>query len=328
MSRVAIIGAGAWGTTLSLLCAEKGHEVNLWVFEKDLAAHINEYHENNIYFPGFQLPENITATSEEKHLKNSDAYLFVVPTQFLRATVRRFKAIVTPASLIISASKGIEDKTLKMPLEILAEELKIKNNVALSGPNLSKEIGRGLPATCVVAASDIKLAQQAQKLLMLERFRVYVNDDPIGVQLGGALKNIIAIAAGIADGLELGDNAKSALMIRGIAEIARLGIALGAKKETFAGLSGMGDLITTCSSKLSRNHCVGEQIAQGKKLKDIQTGMKAVAEGIPTCSAALALAKKHNVQMPVTNEVYEVLYRGKKAFQSINDLMTRSATSE
>jgi glycerol-3-phosphate dehydrogenase (NAD(P)+) len=325
--KVSVIGAGAWGTTLAILLAQKKHSVTLWVYEKELAAEMREIRENKCFLPGFQLPEEIEITSDENETKGSEMFVFVAPTQFLKSVAAPFKKIVGDA-IVVSACKGIDVKTLKLPLEILSEELKTKKLAALSGPNLSEEIARGLPATCVATSKDIKIAKAVQAAFMLERFRVYVNSDPVGVQLGGALKNIIAIAAGAADGLELGNNAKAALMIRGIAEITRLGVAMGAKPKTFAGLSGMGDLITTCSSKLSRNHTVGEAIAKGKKLTEILAGMQHVAEGVPTAKAALALGKKYKVQLPVASEVYQVLYEDKNPFKSITDLMNRSATSE
>lgn len=328
MKKISIIGAGAWGTTLAILLAEKGHEVKLWAYEKEVAEQINQIRENKTFLPGIQINEIISATNKAEDTKGSDIFVFVVPTQHLSAIAKQFSKFIKADQIVVAASKGIEQKTLKLPTQILEEELKTKNIAALSGPNLSAEIARGLPAAAVVAAENEAVAKAVQEVFMLERFRVYVNSDPIGVQLGGALKNIIAIAAGAADGFELGNNAKSSLMIRGIAEISRLGAAMGANPKTFAGLSGMGDLITTCSSTLSRNHCVGAQIAQGKKLPDILKAMKNVAEGVFTCKAALDLAKKHKVELPVTKEVYEVLYKDKNPLQSINDLMTRSATSE
>lgn len=328
MSKVAVIGAGAWGTTLSILLAEKGHQVTLWAYEKELVPEIIEFRENKRFLPGFQLPETIEITGEIEKANKAEIYFFAVPTQFLRLVARQFANKIEPSATVVSASKGIEEKTLKLPLEILREELKNENLCVLSGPNLSSEIARGLPAATVVASKSEKLAGRVQECLMLERFRVYVNTDVIGVQLGGALKNVIAIAAGIADGLGLGGNAKAGLMIRGIAEITRLGVALGAKRETFAGLSGMGDLIVTCSSRLSRNHFVGEQIAKGKKLHEILKGMKDVAEGVPTALAARSLGRQLNVTLPITEEVYRILYEGKDPYRAILDLMTRQATSE
>lgn len=328
MTRIAVIGAGAWGTTLAILLAEKGHSVTLWAYEKELAQEMQELRENKTFLPGFQLSENINATNAPDKCQDSEVYFFAVPTQFLRQISKKFKKIIAANSLVVSAGKGIEENSLKVPLGVLEEELKTVNLAALSGPNLSAEIVRGLPAASVAASKDKNIARSVQTYLMMERFRVYVNADPLGVQLGGALKNVIAIAAGVADGLELGNNAKAGLMIRGIAEITRLGTAMGAEPKTFAGLSGMGDLITTCSSRLSRNHSVGEQLAKGRKLSEILAGMKEVAEGVPTAKAALLLAEKHQVQMPVTREVHRLLYEGKSPFQSITDLMTRSATSE
>ena len=325
MTKVCVIGAGAWGTTLALLLAEKGHAVSLWAFEKDLIKEIRKTRENKRFLPGFQLPENIEITAK---IDPVEIYFFAVPTQFLRSTARSHKEAINPRAIIVSASKGIEEKTLKLPLEILAEELKNNALCALSGPNLSSEIAKGLPAASVAASKNKAVAKKVQDSLMLERFRVYTNNDVIGVQLGGALKNIIAVAAGIADGLDLGNNAKAALMIRGSVEITRLGVALGAKAEPFAGLSGMGDLVTTCSSQLSRNHFVGEQIAKGKKLPEILKGMKDVAEGVPTAAAALALGRQHKITLPITQEVNAVLYKGKDPYQAIITLMTRSAASE
>ena len=229
---------------------------------------------------------------------------------------------------VVCATKGIELNSLKLPLQIISEELKIKFPAILSGPNLSNEIARGLPAAAVIASEDAAGAKSLQEIISLERFRVYTSSDPLGVQLGGALKNVIAIAAGIADGLELGNNAKAALLIRGIAEISRLGTAMGADPKTFAGLSGMGDLITTCGSKLSRNHTVGEQLARGKKLTEILAGMKNVAEGVTTVKAAIALGEKYKVELPVAREVYRVLYEEKNPLESISALMNRTPKSE
>ncbi|MBN2057506.1 MAG: NAD(P)-dependent glycerol-3-phosphate dehydrogenase [Candidatus Saganbacteria bacterium] len=325
-AKIMVIGAGAWGTTLAILLAEKGHEVTLWVFEPDLAEQMKELRENKIFLPGYQLPASLDIITEPSNA--AELFLFAVPTQFLRSTAGTWRKAAKKAQAVICASKGIEQNTLALPLTILEEELKTNKLAALSGPNLSAEIAQGKPAACVIASSDLSLARACQEVFTLERFRVYVNTDPIGVQLGGALKNIIAIAAGIADGLELGNNAKAALMIRGFAEIARLGTAMGADLTTFAGLSGMGDLITTCSSPLSRNHCVGEQLARGKDLKTILDGMKHVAEGLTTTKAALKLAEKLKVELPLTLEVHQVLYEGKSPFDSLNNLMTRTPTSE
>jgi len=326
--KISVIGAGAWGTTIAILLAQKEHQVTLWVYESELAQAMHETRENNVFLPGFQLAENIQVTNKEADITDSEIVFFVVPTQFLRSIVKRCAKLITKNTIVVSASKGIEENSLKLPLEIIRDEIKTAELVALSGPNLSREIAKGQPAATVVAGKNSQACRKVQQAIMQERFRIYVNPDPIGVQLGGALKNVIAIAAGVADGLELGNNAKSALIIRGVREISRLGEAMGANTTTFAGLSGMGDLITTCSSKLSRNHFVGEQIAKGKKLADILAKMKDVAEGVPTVKAALALGAKHKVELPVCQEVSATLYEGKSPLASITDLMTRSATSE
>ncbi|MEA3492758.1 MAG: NAD(P)H-dependent glycerol-3-phosphate dehydrogenase [Candidatus Margulisiibacteriota bacterium] len=326
--KISVVGAGAWGTTLAMLFAKNGNQVKLWIFEKELAKEISDLHENKKYLPGFKLPDNISITADPGECGGSDINLFVVPTQFLRSVAKTFSRVIDPETPLVSASKGIEKKSLKLPMEILQEELKVKDVIALSGPNLSKEIAKGLPAATVVASENIEKAKLVQGALMQSCLRVYTNTDALGAQIGGALKNIMAIAAGVADGLELGDNAKSTLYIRGIAEISRLGISLGANAKTFSGLSGIGDLITTCSSRLSRNHRVGEQIAKGKKLPEIIESMVEVAEGIPTTQAALELGKKQKITMPITNEVNNILYKDKDPHQAITDLMTRAATSE
>jgi glycerol-3-phosphate dehydrogenase (NAD(P)+) len=328
MSRVAVIGAGAWGTTLSILLAENGHAVTLWAYEADLIRQMMEERENKRFLPGCPLPAGIEVTGDPQKLSATELCFIAVPTQHLRATVGKLAGALPPGAVLVSAGKGIEDKTLKLPLQIIKEATGRDELCALSGPNLSAEIARGLPAAAVVAAERRDRAEEVRTVLLAERFRVYTNDDVTGVQLGGALKNVIAIAAGVADGLGLGDNAKAGLLIRGIAEISRLGVALGARAETFAGLSGMGDLIATCSSQLSRNHRVGEQVAKGRKIKDILAAMPAVAEGVPTTLAARELGIRHKINLPITEEVYQVLYKDKDAYRALSALLTRLPTSE
>ena len=328
MSKITVVGAGAWGTTLAILLAENGHQVGLWVYESDLAEEMKEYRENRRFLPGYPLPAALEITNKVAESSGREIYFFAVPTQHLRGTAKKFAEIIKKESCLICAGKGIEEKTLKLPLQILNEELKKDNLAALSGPNLSAEIAKGLPAAAVVAAVEARVAKVAQACLMAERFRVYTSADVTGVQLGGALKNIIAIAAGVVDGLGLGDNAKAALLVRGMAEITRLGVAMGARTETFFGLSGMGDLVTTCSSPLSRNHYVGEQIAKGRKLKEIISSMKEVAEGVPTTTAARALGHQKKIDLPIIEEVYNTLYQGKDPCSAINELMTRQPKSE
>ena len=328
MSRISVIGAGAWGTTLSILLAENGHDVTLWCYEKERAGRMRELRENRSFLPGFPLGQAIVPTADAQATGGADLFVLTVPTQFLGGTIGQFSKLIPPSAVVVSASKGIEERSLKLPLELIAAAVNNKNLCVLSGPNLSSEIARGLPAAAVAASADLAIAKRVQQCLMQERFRVYTNTDVLGLQLGGALKNVIAIAAGIADGLQLGDNAKAGLLIRGLAEITRLGVAMGAKAETFAGLSGMGDLIATCASRLSRNHLVGESIARGKKLSDILQAMKDVAEGVPTARAARELGKKFKVGLPITEQVNLVLYEGKDPSQAISELMSRAATSE
>jgi glycerol-3-phosphate dehydrogenase (NAD(P)+) len=325
---ISVIGAGAWGTTLAILLAEKGHRATLWVYEKELVAEIIKLRENKKYLPGFQLPPTIDIISKIKLVGQAEILFLVVPTQFLRSVAKKIAGVISPQATVVCASKGIELKTLKLPLEVLEEELATFNLAVLSGPNLSGEIARGLPAASVVASQKPAVANLVQTTLLLPRFRVYTSGDVVGVQLGGALKNIIAIAAGIVDGLKWGENAKAALLVRAMAEISRLGVALGARPETFSGLSAMGDLITTCSSSRSRNHFVGEQIAEGRKLAGVLKEMKSVAEGVSTSIAAVKLGKKLKVDLPIIREVYAVLHQGKDPYRALTDLMTRSATNE
>lgn len=326
---VSVIGAGAWGTTLADLLAKKGLDVFLWCFEEETVKDINASRENKKFLPGIKLHSNITATANlEESFNNSKVIISVIPCQHIRSTLKGKILKVSKDTIILSATKGIEKETLKRPSEIIKELLKTDNVAALSGPNLSKEIAKGLPAASVVACSDTNIAKKLQEILNTENFRIYTSDDVIGVELGGALKNIIAIAAGICDGLGLGSNAKSALIVRGMAEIKRLGLAAGAKSETFSGLSGIGDLITTCQSSLSRNHSVGEQLAKGKTLAEIQKSMNAIPEGVDTSVSALKLAEKLKVEMPITREVYKVLFENRKPAESIPCLMGRSLKSE
>lgn len=334
MAKIIIIGAGAWGTTLAQLFSENKHDVTIWCFEKEVAQTINHNHENLKYLSGIQLSERIEATEDIKQaaaaLTDAAALIFVVPSEHLRKVASHLKGKVKTDIAVVSATKGIEKNSHKRISQVIAEELKYPEDkiCALSGPNLSREIAKGLPATTIIAGKTEIIAKSVQELLMQPRFRVYTNQDIVGVELGGALKNIIAIAAGAADGLNLGDNAKSALLVRGIAEIARLGKALGAKPETFFGLSGFGDLVATCQSNLSRNHRVGAEIAKGKKLKEILATTSEVAEGIPTAAAVKSLAQKLKVEMPITVEVYKVLFDNKDPFQALSDLMERKAKKE
>jgi glycerol-3-phosphate dehydrogenase (NAD(P)+) len=327
--KVAVIGAGAWGTTLSILFSEAGHDVSLWVFEDRLCAKMIEQRENKWYLPGLPLPVSIDVTNDlAEAADGAELVVFAVPSKHIRNVAANVSEHVSKAAIILSAAKGLEQGTGKRMTEVLKEGFPSHKIAVITGPNLSKEIARGLPATTVIASEDVLTAQKIQSALTLDRFRVYTSNDIIGVELGGALKNVIAIAAGVVDGLELGDNARAGLMVRGIVEIARLGCVLGASMETLSGLTGMGDLIATCSSKLSRNHRIGEALARGKTLNEILIGMREVAEGIDTTKVAMELSRKHKIDMPITEQVYKVLFEGKDPYQAISDLMTREKKGE
>ncbi len=326
--RISVVGGGSWGTTLSILLASKGFDLKLWVYENDLKEEIEKFRENKRFLPGIQLPQNIKVVADFKSSAEADVLVFAVPTQHLRGIVKNYKGLLGEETIVVSASKGIEEKSLQTPSRVIEEELNTKQLAVLSGPNLSKEIALGLPAATVLASKSSRIAELLQEVFLTERFRVYRSQDVIGVELGGSLKNVIALAAGIADGLNLGDNARAALMVRGMSEIERLGLALGGKSETFSGLSGIGDLIVTCSSRLSRNHQVGMELAKGKSLSDILKNMVEVAEGVPTTRAAYELKDRHKIEMPIVTEVYQVLFEKKSHLQDITDLMSRKLKEE
>ncbi len=332
MSKIGVIGSGAWGLTLATLLSRNGHDVLVWCHNDKVKKEINERHTLKSFFSDTHLPESIRGTVDlTKAVNGADFVLLVVASHFYRSMAQKLRSVLQPSQIIISATKGLEENTHKRMSEIAAEEMGpevLSRYVVLSGPNLSKEIMKGLPATAVAASSHIEAAQKVQKLLSYERFRVYTHTDVIGVELGGTLKNIIALAAGIVDGLKLGDNAKSALMVRAAVEMVRLAVALGAEQDTLLGLSGMGDMITTCSSPFSRNHQVGVKLAKGWSLEKILKSMKAVAEGVKTAKATYELAQAKHVDMPITEQVYKVLYEGRSPKDSIFDLMMRDPKSE
>jgi len=331
MIRIAVLGGGNWGTTLALHLLGNGHEVRLWEFFPELAEAMTKDRENKKYLPGVPLPAALKVSADLGEVVNgARILLFVVPSHLLRELLWGLKEIPFPADLAVSAIKGLEAESLERMSEAIEEELPpLKGKVvALSGPSLAWEVARGVPTAVVAASADEEKAKTAQKVFFSPRFRVYTSSDLIGVELGGALKNIIAIAAGISDGLGFGDNARGALLTRGLAEMTRLGVALGAKPETFSGLSGMGDLITTCSSRLSRNHQVGMAIAQGKKLDEILKEMVMVAEGVRTTPAANKLAQRHRVEMPIATQMQAVLFEGKDPREGVMALMQREPKAE
>jgi glycerol-3-phosphate dehydrogenase (NAD(P)+) len=326
---VAVAGAGSWGTTLALHLFRKGHRIILWEKFPEKKARIEKNRENLDYLPGYSIPPEIRLTSEFSDLPpDLDIIVFAIPSQYVRPVAREACGHINDGVIAVSVVKGIEYGTLMRMSEVLSEELNGSSVVALSGPSHAEEVVIDLPTSVVVASTDEEKAVFVQKVFMDTRFRVYTNNDIIGVELGGAFKNIIAIANGICSGLDYGDNTMGALMARGIAEISRLGVAMGADPATFAGLSGVGDLITTCISKHSRNRLVGLELARGKSLEEILEEMVMVAEGVETTRAARKLARIHHVDMPITEEVYGVLFKEKAPRKAVDDLMLRDPKPE
>ncbi|MFH1847347.1 MAG: NAD(P)H-dependent glycerol-3-phosphate dehydrogenase [Candidatus Omnitrophota bacterium] len=325
MNTVSIIGDGGWGTTLALLLHSKGVDTILWSVSSEYAEYLKEKRENTKFLKGISLPCDLKITADDSIAKEADYAFFVVPCEYLRSVAERFSD--AKFKYIVSATKGIENGSLMRPSEILAEYFDDIDICVLSGPSISFEVARGIPAT-IVAASKGKDKKNIQDLLMTEKFRVYTSSDVTGVEMGGALKNIIAIAAGISDGLGFGTNAKAAILTRGLAEITRLGVRMGAKRETFSGLSGVGDLATTCISSESRNRWFGEQIGKGRSINQIMQETEMVVEGSGTCRSAYELAKKHSVDMPITQKVFEIIYESKHPAIAVNELMTRDAREE
>ena len=331
MGRVAaIVGDGAMGTLSALLLASNGRRVRMWSAFEEHARDIRREHENKRFLPGFRLPEGLAVSTDAgKVCEGTDLVVIAVPTQHLRSVLARVRDALPSGALYVSVVKGIERETLLRPSQVIEAVTGRKRLAVLSGPCLSREVAAGLPATVVVASADPKDAEAARDAFATPYFRIYTNDDVAGVELGGALKNITAIAAGICDGLELGSNAKAALVTRGLVEMTRLGVALGARAETFAGLAGLGDLVTTCASPLSRNHHVGEEIGRGRRLEEVLAEMGgACAEGVETTRSVVALAAREGVEMPITQEVYAVLFEGKPAPDALADLMSRRPKAE
>lgn len=318
------------GTVCGIILADNGYQVHLWGAFPDNIQDICKHQENRKFLPGFKLPARLQANTDARQVL-SDAQLIVsaVPCQYIRRVWEELTFHLEKSTPIISVTKGIEIETLLRPSQILAEMTGPDRSLgALSGPTIAGELAQQLPATAVVASSEGELAKIGQSIFTSKFFRLYTNNDLLGVELAGASKNVIALAAGIIDGLKLGDNAKAALLTRGLVEITRLGIALGAEQQTFAGLAGLGDLVTTCISPMGRNRSVGERIGQGQRIEDIISGMSAVAEGVPTTKAVLALAKRHNVDMPITAKVHAVLFEEQQPPQAIAQLMSRTPKPE
>ncbi len=331
MVSVGVIGSGAWGTTLALLLAHKGIAITLWEYHTERAAQMQQQRENRVFLPGFHFPDTLQVTTAiEEAVADKDLLVLVTPSQRMRENVQLLAPHLGAETLLVSASKGIEIASHKRMTEILAEELPTaqKRIATLSGPNLSREVAEGKPTAAVVASSEKEVAIRVRSLLTTSTFRVYSSKDVVGVELGGALKNIIAICAGVTEGLGYGENAKAAIITRGLAEISRLGIAAGANPLTFLGLAGIGDLIATCSSPLSRNHQLGGRLAAGEQLSDILQSTHSVAEGVSTTKAALELATRYNVEMPITKQLSLVLFEGLHPYKAVQELMMRDPKGE
>lgn len=329
MEKVGVIGAGSWGTALSVVLANNGHTVKLWSIVEAEVQMLKEHHEQVDKLPGVILPDSISFTTDlEEAVTDMDALVLAVPSVFTRSTAKSMAPFVKEGQIIICVAKGIEDETYKTISEVVEEEIPVADVSVMCGPSHAEEVGIGLPTTVVAGAKTKKTAEYVQDLFMNEVFRVYTSPDVIGMELGGSLKNVIALAAGMADGVGYGDNTKAALITRGIAEIERLAIRMGARAETLSGLTGIGDLIVTCESKHSRNRKAGMLIGQGYTMEEATKEVKMVVEGIYSAKAALALAKKYDVQLPIIEGVNQVLFEGKTAKEVVAALMQRDKRSE
>ena len=328
MSYITVIGAGSWGTTLACLLSDKGYDVTLWAFEKDLVDEIHQTRINSIYLPDVTVPDNLKVTNNiEEALKKARYVVNAVPAQYTRLVFKEAAACLNNEAVIVSVSKGIERGTLLTVSSILKEMTKHPVTV-LSGPSFAKEVIKKLPTAVTLATGDINTGIVLQEIFNTQYFRVYTHDDIIGAEMGGALKNVMAIAAGIAESLGLGNNARASLITRGLIEMTRLAVAIGARERTFSGLSGIGDLVLTCTSPLSRNYTVGMKLGQGLKLKEILGLTKSVAEGVATAESAYALSQKYSIEMPIIEQVYKILYEDKDPSLAVKELMERSLKSE
>lgn len=329
MKKVSFLGAGSWGTALAILCANNGHQVTVWSKVKTEIDMLRKNREHVDRLPGVKLPDSIAIEDDlEKACTNQDIIVFAVASPFVRSTAHEAKPYIKENQIIVNVGKGIENDTLMTLCEIIEDELPMADVTVLSGPSHAEEVSKGIPTTVVVGAKSKKTALFVQDIFMSDNFRVYKNPDMIGIELGGALKNVIALAAGILDGMGMGDNTKAALMTRGIAEISRLGIELGGKMETFCGLSGIGDLIVTCTSTHSRNHTCGYLLGKGKTLAEAKDEIKQVVEGVNCAKAAMTLANKYHVAMPIVEQINAVLFEDKSTEQAMKDLLERDKVSE
>lgn len=329
MKKVSVIGAGSWGIALAMLLHKNGNKVTVWSALEDEIQMLNEKREHMDKLPGVKLPEDMIFTTDEKGaVEGADLLVLAVPSPFVRSTAKRIASCIPDGMIIVNVAKGIEESTLDTLSEVIESEIPNADIAVLSGPSHAEEVGRGLPTTCVVGAKNKKTAEMIQDTFMSPVFRVYISPDILGIELGGSLKNVIALAAGMADGLGYGDNTKAALITRGIAEITRLGTAMGGSRETFAGLSGIGDLIVTCASVHSRNRRAGMLIGQGYTMEKAMEEVKMVVEGVYSAKAAIKLAEKYGVSMPIIEQVNAILFEGKKADEAVKDLMIRDKQNE
>lgn len=327
--KVSVLGAGSWGTALAVLLCENGHEVTLWSIDKREVEMIDEKREQVEKLPGVRIPDRIAVTNElENSISGRDMLVLAVPSIFVRSTAKMMQSYVENGQIIVNVAKGIEEDTLMNMTDVIEDEIHNARVGVLSGPSHAEEVGRKIPTTVVAGAHDKETAETIQDAFMSPVFRVYTSPDMVGIELGAALKNVIALAAGIIDGLGYGDNTKAALITRGIVEITRLGMAMGGRAETFAGLSGIGDLIVTCTSSHSRNHNAGYLIGQGKSYQEAMDEVKMVVEGVYSAKAALKLAEKYGVEVPITEQVNHVLFDGVAAKDAVLSLLVRNRTAE
>ena len=329
MANVGVLGAGSWGTALSVLLSDNGHQVTVWSIDENEVKMLNEKREHELKLPGVKLPDDMVITGDlGSTIRGRDFLVLAVPSPFTRSTAKKMSPFVAEGQIIVDVAKGIEESTLMTLSRQIEQEIPQADVAVLSGPSHAEEVGRRLPTTCVIGARTRKTAEYLQSMFISNVFRVYTSPDILGIELGGSLKNVIALAAGIADGLGYGDNTKAALITRGIAEIARLGVKMGGKIETFTGLTGIGDLIVTCASVHSRNRKAGYLIGQGMSMQEAMDEVKMVVEGVYSAKAAAKLAQKYEVSVPIVDEVNAVLFEGKSPAEAVNDLMMRESRSE
>jgi glycerol-3-phosphate dehydrogenase (NAD(P)+) len=329
---IGVVGAGSWGTALANLLAQKGFAVDLWVFEPEVREQIEKIRENEVFLPGVQLSENLRPLNDlALTVSAKTLILVVVPSHVMRSVASQLGPHLGPDTIVVSASKGIENETQLTMSEVLKEtlpDLQDDRLAVLSGPSFAKEVARGLPTVVAAASRSMACAQQVQHVFVTPAFRVYTNEDILGVELGGSVKNVIAIAAGMIDGMGLGLNTRAALITRGLTEMRRLGLAMGANPRTFTGLAGMGDLVLTCTGTLSRNHTVGMKIGQGTKLKDVLADMRMVAEGVKTARSLYSLSRRLGVEMPISHAIYHILHEDLDPTDAVYQLMTRDLKNE